>query len=99
MHIGEEVDTIRKSWRTFQEAMKDEEYAWSWQCNLAMPIMDAIGCTHEQANVAAAHLMQHLWGHDITTHRYYEWPKSAAQAHAEVRIAAEQDEDAKAPSK
>jgi hypothetical protein len=85
---------IKAAWDALTEAMKDPDYAWSWQCNLAMPIMDATGVSRELANVAAAHLMQHLWGCDITTHPEYRWGKSGAQRYAELRIAADAEEDA-----
>jgi hypothetical protein len=87
---------IPNAWDTLVEAMRDPDYAWSWHCNLAVPIMDAIGVTHEQANVAAAYLMQHIWGCDITAHPNYQYEKSAAQAYAEIRIAADREEDARA---
>lgn len=51
----------------------DPEYAWGVHCNIAMPIMDELGCTHQQANEAAARLMQHLWGCDITRHEHYAY--------------------------
>ncbi|QUT04030.1 hypothetical protein KFK14_12825 [Sphingobium phenoxybenzoativorans] len=74
--------------------MADPEYAWGWHCNLAMPILDAIGCSHQQANEAAAHLMQHLWSVDITMFEQYAYGKSGAQFYAEARIAADKREDA-----
>lgn len=58
----------------------DPEYAWGWHCNLAMPIMDAIGCTHEEANEAGAHLMSFLWEVDVTKDERYSGGKSAAQS-------------------
>lgn len=71
----------------------DADHAWGWHCNLAMPIMDAIGCSHEDSNKAAAHLMDHLWNYDITTHPHYEGEKSGAQHYAEARKEAEREED------
>jgi hypothetical protein len=85
---------IKRAWDTLKRAMRDPDYAWSWQCNLAVPIMDAIRVSHERADTAAAYLMQHLWDCDITTHPYFEGKKSDAQAYTEIRIAAEQAEDA-----
>lgn len=72
----------------------DPEYAWAVHCNLAVPIMDVTGVSHELANEAAAHLMQHLWQTDITTHPHYTGGKSDAQLYAEMRIAADIEEDA-----
>lgn len=63
----------------------DSSYAWSWQCNIAMPIKDELNCSHEQANRAAARLMRHLFDVDITTcdewkHCEAEWTKVPEQA-------------------
>lgn len=60
------------AYETIKGALReDDAYAWSWHCNLAMPIMDAIHCTHRQANDAAARLMGHLFGIDVTG--FQEW--------------------------
>jgi hypothetical protein len=80
---------VAEAWAGMEAAMQDPDYAWGWHCNLAVPIMDATGITHEQANMAAAHLMQHLWKCDITTHPHYQYEKSGAQAYAEFRIDAD----------
>ena len=54
-------------------AMKDDpDYAWAWHCNVAMPIKDSIGCSHKDANVAAARVMQHLFEVDITKMKEYQ---------------------------
>ena len=74
---------------------RDEpDYAWALFCNIAVPIMDAAGMSHKVANETAAHLMQHLFDHDITTHESYVYGKSDAQAYAEFRLAVDRDEDA-----
>lgn len=63
---------IPEAYETIKGAMrKDDAYAWSWHCNLAMPILDTIHCTHRQANDAAARLMQHLFDVDVTG--FQEW--------------------------
>lgn len=49
----------------------DPDFAWSWQCNIAMPIKDRLRCSHGEANKTAADLMRHLFDIDITTHPYY----------------------------
>lgn len=49
----------------------DPDYAWSWHCNLAMPVMDATGVTHRVANEAGARLMRHLFDIDITNHPHW----------------------------
>ena len=49
---------IEKAIDTLKEAMQeDEEYAWSWQCALAVMAMDA-GASHKRANQRAAIFMQ-----------------------------------------
>ncbi len=68
------------AWATFKRLMRDDpEYAWAWHCNIAVPIMDSIAVSHEQANVAAAHLMSFLFEYDITGDpRFgYEMPLAA----------------------
>lgn len=87
MNTGEAFEALKA-------AMADDpEYAWGWHCNLAMPIMDAAGVSPRLANEAAAHLMQHLFGYDITSHPHYEFGTSGAQRYAEMRIAADHAED------
>lgn len=46
----------------------DQGYAWGWQCNLAMPILDGSKgmLSHRGANVLAARLMAHLFSYDVT---------------------------------
>ena len=72
----------------------DADYAWSFFCNVAVPIMDAAGVDHKTANETAAHLMQHLFEYDVTAHPLYQYGKSGAQEYAESRIAMDELEDA-----
>lgn len=56
------------------EMLKDEDYAWTWHCNIAVCFMDE-GGTHRQANQAAARFMKLAFGIDVTTFdawKYYE---------------------------
>lgn len=91
------------------ELQADPEMAWAYFCNIAMPVMDSYAPTfgaasvmgwvtheaqHKLANEAGAHLMQHLFGVDITTHPHYQYGKSGAQSYAEMRIAMDEAEDA-----
>ena len=55
----------------------DPDYAWSWQCNLAVPIMDAAMVSHADANRAAALIMAQMFDCDITLHPHY--PAKAKQ--------------------
>lgn len=89
------TDSVENPYEALQNLIqRDPDYAWALHCNIAMPIMDSIGCTHEQANEAAAHLMQHLFDYDVTTHEHYVYGKSGAQQYAEMRMAADIEEDA-----
>ena len=50
------------AYRTLTKAMKrDPDFAHTWQCNIACPLMDA-GMNHIDANAAADRLMRHLFG-------------------------------------
>ena len=50
------------AYRTLTKAMKrDPDFAHTWQCNIACPLMDA-GMNHRDANAAADRLMRHLFG-------------------------------------
>lgn len=66
--------TILKAFDVIREKMRDDpEYAWSWHCNIAMPIMDTAKVSHELANKAAAHLMQHLFAIDTRDNQHYQY--------------------------
>lgn len=57
---------------------KDEDYAWTWHCNIAMPIQDE-GISNRYANEAAASVMKHIFDVDITKSEYYkafDWNKN-----------------------
>lgn len=49
----------------------DDEYAWSWHCNIAMALMDA-GSSHENANLKAASVMRTCFGIDTKSFEYYK---------------------------
>ena len=48
----------------------DDDYAWSWHCNVAMPFVDE-GGSHEQANRAAARFMRTCFNMDVT--KFDQW--------------------------
>jgi len=53
-------------------ALRDDHgYAWSWHCNLAMTAMDAARMTHADANVAAAGIMDAIFGIDTGSFAEY----------------------------
>lgn len=70
---------------------EDAAYAWSWHCNLAVPIMDSLKCSHEDANKAAAHLMQHLFALDITQSEYWKFEPTARAMFADSAEGATND--------
>ena len=58
--LKDERETAR-AYRDLTRAMqKDADYAHTWQCNIACPLMDE-GMSHEDANKAADRLMKHLF--------------------------------------
>lgn len=75
-HMGEPVIPSKAqaaaAFQELQTALQaDVDYAWSWHCNLAMPIMDSIRCTPFEANKAAADLMQFLF--KINVRKLEQW--------------------------
>lgn len=53
-----------RAYRALTKAMRDDpDFAHSWQCNIAMPILDGAKgkLTHAEANAIADELMQHLF--------------------------------------
>ena len=54
----------------------DEDYAWTWQCNLACIGMDS-GGHHESANRYAAQFMKNAFGVDVTTQE--NWKRFESQ--------------------
>lgn len=71
---GVEVElAVPNTFQIFQaELARDQAWAWSWHCNLAMTVMDSTGVSHHDANVAAARLMQHLFKIDVTDWKEYQ---------------------------
>ena len=56
---------VTKAYKTMSKALQsDPTFAISWQCNIAMPILDGAKgkLTPSEANAIADQLMQHLWG-------------------------------------
>ena len=64
--------TTARAFETLAGAINaDPEYAWSWHCNIAMPIKDEMNCSHYSANVAAARIMRTLFSVDMFKHPYF----------------------------
>ena len=68
----EKVISIKKAVDTLKEVMhQDPNYAWSWQCNLAMCAYDE-GVSHAAANRAAARFISLLFDIDMTTSEHFK---------------------------
>jgi hypothetical protein len=76
--------------------LADDQYAWAWHCNLAMPIMDSIHCTPEEANKAGADLMKYLFSIDVR--KFKEWHQDDPQAECAPREAQPEPESACNPA-
>jgi len=71
---------VTEAFDTLKAAMQaDLSYAWSWHCNIAMPIFDQ-GVPHRQSNEAAARIMEHIFGVDIRKSREWEVTVGHTQA-------------------
>lgn len=68
---AEPITVAQAFHRLMQEVQEDHGYAWSWYCNLAMPIYDTLPAEItpperlHMGRYAANHLMQHIFGVDI----------------------------------
>jgi hypothetical protein len=61
---------VKQAIEVLSMAMKDEDYAWGWQCNIAMSFVD-VGGGHLEANKAAANFMKQTFDVDITKFKEY----------------------------
>jgi hypothetical protein len=48
------------------QMLNDESFAYSWHCNIAVPLMDILAVDHNTANETATKLMNHLF--KVDTH-------------------------------
>jgi len=96
---GEDKNNLVELWNTRmnsyehlqKEIQKDQDYAWAWHCNIAMPIYDA-GISHEHADMLAQVILQHLFqvssdyidGYNSTT--LYERHPVVEEAYKEYKI-------------
>jgi len=67
MSIKKELDRIKN------EMKKDSDFAWSWHCNIAMPIYDSTNLSKRKCNQIAVNLMVHLFEIDTSENDYYEY--------------------------
>lgn len=49
----------------------DNEYAWSWHCNLAMMAVD-VGANHKNANIRVSDFMRTAFGVDTSKLKEYK---------------------------
>lgn len=54
-----------------QQLQEDSDRAWSWHCNIAMPLQD-MGVSHEEANKQAARIMQQIFKIDTSQHPIFK---------------------------
>jgi len=67
---------------------RDDSYAWSWHCGIAMAFVDEAGVAHATANRAAARFMQMCFDVDVT--KSEQW--------ASLGIPAEADQTTQTPT-
>lgn len=64
--------STRDAFNVLKQALqKDDSYAWSWHCNIAVSSMDE-GMEHKAANRAAARFMYTCFDIDITKFEEYK---------------------------
>ena len=64
--------STEQAYNAIEQAIRDDDdYAWTWHCNISIQLQDE-GGSHEQANRAAARFMQTAFGVDVTTFDQWE---------------------------
>ena len=64
--------TVSDAFNVLQKYLQDDEdYAWSWHCNIAMNAVDA-GAPHLEANVVTAGFMRRCFGIDTQHLKQYK---------------------------
>ena len=66
MLISEAMEVLKENFE------KDFDYAWAWQCNIAMSIYDEGGISVAEANRCAARFMKSAFDVDITKHEFFK---------------------------
>ena len=67
MAIDHEFDAMKKLLHV------QPDYAQALHSNIAMPLMDKLGISHEAANLGGATVLRHLFDVDVTTHEHYPY--------------------------
>jgi hypothetical protein len=63
--------TTAEAYNHMKAAMAaNPDYAWSWHCNIARPLIDS-GIDGLKAQQCAARLMKHFWGVDTSANKHY----------------------------
>jgi len=62
--ISEALDMLKRSIQSCND------YAWTWHCNIAMPMIDE-GIESKTANIAASKIMRLLFDVDVT--EFNQW--------------------------
>lgn len=73
MNDGEIMNKIKTpdAFQALKNAViEDPDYAWSWHCNIAMPLIDA-GVNEKTAQEAAATVMRNFFGVDTRESPHY----------------------------
>ncbi len=73
MDIKQHMDRLSATMR------EDEYYAWTWHCNLAMPMQDE-GMSFAAANRAAARIMKNFFDVDTTKSEFYQNYRDSVKA-------------------
>lgn len=70
--VEDEAPSTAYHFAQLQKALQaDEDYAWSWHCNLAMAAVDE-GVDHKVANMAASRFMQMCFGIDTSSFEHFK---------------------------
>jgi hypothetical protein len=71
LKMKEKTMKVKKAMDTLKKAFENEpDYAWGWQCNLAMSAYDE-GLSKPKANLAAARFMKLAFNIDMTKHEHF----------------------------
>jgi hypothetical protein len=66
--------SIASSFEELKEAIQnDPDYAWSWHCNLAVPMQDE-GMSPYSSQLAASRILSNFFGVDMLKNQFYiDW--------------------------
>jgi hypothetical protein len=65
------IDTLSNPYVSLSRRLQDDDdYAWTFHCNIAVVIKDVIAIDHTTSNEIAVKLMSHLFGAKNYTKKY-----------------------------